>query len=85
MRRSLPRERARRGLNDDRGTVIVLGELRRSLSGCVRRAREGARELGCGRKWAGGSGRAGREAQNGRGRAEVARECANVGERLGTG
>jgi hypothetical protein len=46
MRRSLPRERARRGLNDGRGTTTVFDERRRGLAGRVRRAKEVARELG---------------------------------------
>jgi hypothetical protein len=50
VRRSLPREQARRGLNDGRRTVAVLGERRRSLSGRVHRAREGAIEHDWGRK-----------------------------------
>jgi hypothetical protein len=43
MRRCLPRPRTRRGLNGGRGTVAVFGERRWSLSGHVRRVREGAR------------------------------------------
>ena len=34
------------GLNDGRGTVTVFGERRRSLSGRMRRVREGARGFG---------------------------------------
>jgi hypothetical protein len=44
-RRDSPGQWTRRGLNDGRGTVAVLGEQRRGLAGRVRRAREGAREL----------------------------------------
>jgi hypothetical protein len=43
--RSLPRERARRRLNDGHETAVVLGERWLSLAGRVHMAREGAREL----------------------------------------
>ena len=50
MWRTLPRQRTRQGLNGGRGMVVVFDERRRSLPGCMCRAREGARELSCGRK-----------------------------------
>jgi hypothetical protein len=58
------------------------GDGRRAVAGLstrVGRARERARQLGKGRKWARGSGRAGRGAQKGREGSDVAGERAVVG------
>jgi hypothetical protein len=46
MWRSLPRQRARRGLNGDCGTGGELRQAATQLPGYTRKAREGARELG---------------------------------------
>jgi hypothetical protein len=78
MRQSLLRERVRRGLNDGRGTVVAFGERRRNYL-VARAGRERGRESSTeGASEQGGSGRAGRGALKGRGRAEVAGERADV-------